>query len=116
MAAALNVLHNRAGRHIAVLGDMLELGVCTAAEHYKVGRLAAEKADVLLAYGPNSIRMLHGAITGGMPETRARAFTDKEKLAQVLKQMAKPGDVLLFKGSRGMRMEQVLEMFLAEEK
>ena len=58
MAAALAVLGNKPGRHVAVLGDMLELGVCTQAEHYKVGRIAAEKADVLLSYGPNSVRML----------------------------------------------------------
>ena len=114
MAAALTVLGNRPGRHVAVLGDMLELGVCSDAEHYKVGRIAAEKADILLAYGPGSKRMLHGAITGGMTQARARAFTDKEKLVQVLKQLAKPGDVLLFKGSRGMRMEQVLEKFLED--
>jgi len=112
MEAALTVLGNRTGRRVAVLGDMLELGVCTAAEHYKVGRIVAEKADILLAYGPNSIRMLKGAITGGMPQTRARAFTEQDKLIEVLKQLAKPGDVLLFKGSHGMHMEQVLEKFL----
>ena len=116
MAAALSVLGNRPGRHVAVLGDMLELGVCTDAEHYKVGRIAAEKADVLLTYGSNSTQVLHGAITGGMTNVKARAFTDREQLVQVLRQIAKPGDVLLFKGSRGMRMELILEMFLQEEK
>jgi len=114
MAAALSVLGNRPGRRVAVLGDMLELGRCTDAEHYKIGRVAAEKADVLLAYGDHSLRLLYGAITGGMSQGMARAFTDKEKLVEVLKQMAKPGDVLLFKGSRGMRMEEVLEKFLEE--
>ena len=116
MTAALTVLGNRPGRKVAVLGDMLELGVCSDAEHYKIGRVAAEKADVLLAYGPHSLRMLYGAITGGMSQNVARAFTDKEKLVQVLRQLAKPGDVLLFKGSRGMQMEEVLENFLEEEK
>ena len=116
MNAALTVLGNRAGRRVAVLGDMLELGVCTDAEHYKIGRVAAKNADVLLAYGPKSERMLYGAITGGMSQNNARAFTDKEKLTQVLLQLAKPGDTLLFKGSRGMRMEQVLEKFLEEVK
>ena len=116
MAAALSVLGSKSGRRIAVLGDMLELGVRATAEHYKVGRIAAEKADMVFAYGPNSIRVLHGAITGGMPEIRARAFDDQKKMAQVLKQLAKPGDVLLFKGSHGMHMEKVLEMFLQEEK
>ncbi|MBQ7341038.1 MAG: UDP-N-acetylmuramoyl-tripeptide--D-alanyl-D-alanine ligase [Oscillospiraceae bacterium] len=116
MAAALNVLGNRQGRKVAVLGDMLELGVCTASEHYKVGRIVAEKADILLAFGPNSSKMLNGAFTGGMTAANARAFTDRDMLVKVLKQMAKPGDTLLFKGSRGMRMELALEQFLQEEK
>ena len=116
MNAALAVLGNYSGRRVAVLGEMLELGVCADAEHYKVGRAAAQKADVLLAYGPTSEHMLYGAITGGMSQNNARAFTDKEKLIEALKQIARPGDVLLFKGSRGMRMEQILGKFLDEEK
>ena len=116
MAAALEVLGGRSGRRIAVLGDMLELGSCTQAEHYKVGRIAAVKADILYAFGPNSSKMLKGAITGGMPATRVRAFEDRDRLSEALKQLAKPGDVFLFKGSRGMRMELVLEQFLAQEK
>lgn len=116
MAAALNVLGNRPGRRVAVLGDMLELGACARAEHYKIGRIAAEKTDLLLAYGPHSEGMLLGARTGGMSAKFSRAYTDKEQMIQVLKAMAKPGDTILFKGSRGMRMEQVLEGFLAEEK
>ena len=116
MAAALKVLGNRPGRHVAVLGDMLELGVCSQAEHYKIGRIVAEQADVLLAYGENSVRVLNGALTGGMAKNKARAFTDRDRLVAVLKQTAKPGDVILFKGSRGMRMELALERFLEEEK
>ena len=114
MTAALNVLGSRSGRRVAVLGDMLELGVCADAEHYKIGRHAAKNADVLLAYGPNSKRTLYGAITGGMTENSARAFTDREVLVQVLKQVVKPGDTLLFKGSLGMRMKQLLDMFLEQ--
>jgi len=112
MAASLNVLGNKPGRRIAVLGDMLELGVCTQAEHYKVGRIAAEKADILLAYGPNSDRMHKGALTGGMTGGKAKAFTDKAKVVDELKRIARPGDVILFKGSRGMHMEVILEQFL----
>ena len=112
MAAALCVLGSKQGRKIAVLGDMLELGSCAQAEHYKVGRMAAEKADILLSFGPNSSKMLKGAITGGMHETNARAFDNREKMADVLTSIARSGDVLLFKGSRGMRMELVLEQFL----
>ena len=115
MAAALNVLGNRTGRRIAVLGDMLELGVCTQAEHYRVGRIAAEKADVILAYGPNGGRVVDGALTGGVNSAFARAFDSHEALAQALKRMAKPGDVILVKGSRGMHMEIALEAFLRED-
>ena len=115
MAAALNVLGNRTGRKIAVLGDMLELGSCTASEHYRVGRIAAEKADMVFAYGPNSTKVQDGALTGGMSQICARAFTDGDQLAKALRQTALPGDVLLFKGSRGMRMECILEKFLQKE-
>ena len=116
MAAALAVLASKTGRKIAVLGEMLELGDCTPAEHYKIGRLAAKQADVVLAYGPNSERVLKGAITGGMSDSCVSAYEDKDRLIAALKQQARPGDVLLFKGSRGMRMEQILEAFLREEK
>ena len=115
MSAALNVLGNKPGRHIAVLGDMLELGVCTQAEHYRVGRIAAGKCDLLLALGHNAPRVCSGAITGGMPDARARAFEDRDALVAALKRMANPGDVILFKGSRGMHMELALEQFLKDE-
>ena len=116
MAAALAVLGNQTGRKIAVLGDMLELGVCAQAEHYKVGRVAAEKADALLAFGPYSDRVLNGAVTGGMVGGRAKAFADRAELVRALKRLARPGDVILFKGSRGMHMEIAMEQFLADEK
>ncbi len=114
MAAALNVLGNRTGRKIAVLGDMLELGVCTQAEHYRIGRIAAEKADVVLAYGPNGGRVVDGALTGGLSAAHARAFESHGDLAAALRRMAKPGDVILVKGSRGMHMELALDAFLQE--
>ena len=116
MAAALNVLSRRDGRKIAVLGDMLELGECAPAEHYKLGRLAAEKADLVFAYGPNGPRVVDGAIVGGMEEENVHAFGNHEALAGELKLRAKAGDVILFKGSRGMHMEISLEHFLNKEK
>ncbi len=115
MAAALNVLGNRKGRRIAVLGDMLELGDTAPAAHEKVGQICAEKADFLLCYGPNSGYMLAGALGAGMLSDRVMAFTDRDALADVLTCLAKPGDVILFKGSRGMRMELALERFLKTE-
>ena len=116
MAAALGVLGKRPGRRIAVLGDMLELGDCAQAEHYKVGRIAAEKADIVFAFGPHAGRVMDGTITGGMAENLCRVFDDRQAMAAALKRTAKPGDVILSKGSHGMHLEQVLEAFLKEEK
>ena len=115
MAAALTVLGNRTGRRVAVLGDMLELGTAAQAEHYRVGRIAAEKADLLLAYGPNSCRVISGAVTGGMPDGRARGFEVQKELVDTLRRLSKPGDVVLFKGSNGMRMDLILDEFLKDE-
>ncbi len=115
MAAALAVLGKRNGRRIAVLGDMLELGSRTQAEHYRVGRVAAENADMVFAFGPNSQRVANGAITGGMPANMVDVFEDRQKLIDRLKLLACPGDVLLFKGSHGMHMELVLQGLLADE-
>ena len=116
MAAALLVLGRKKGRRIAVLGDMLELGDCSWAEHYRIGRIAAENTEMIFAYGPTSGRVVGGAITGGMDPQKARSFETHEEMARTLKAVARPGDVLLFKGSHGMHMEKVLELFLKEEK
>ena len=114
MAAALRVLGNRQGRKIAILGDMLELGDCTRDEHYRMGTLVAKNADILLTYGPNASYICAGARDAGMPEEKACSFLDREGLAEKLIQLYAPGDVLLFKGSRGMRMELVMQQFLSQ--
>ena len=118
MEAALNVLENfkTKGRRIAVLGDMLELGNRSSAEHYRIGRLVAQKADMLFVYGAHSARIVTGAITGGMSPKNTEHFDTHEDLAHMLKMRVKDGDVLLFKGSRGMKMERALSLFLKDEK
>jgi len=116
MAASLTVLGNKPGRHIAVLGDMLELGGAASAEHFRVGRIAAEKADLLLVIGPHAGRVQDGAITGGMAADKIHVFEDREEMARRLKRLAQPGDILLFKASHSMHLEQVLAQFLKEEK
>ena len=117
MEAALNVLKERKceGKRIAVLGDMLELGSRAMAEHYRVGRLAAAAADVILAYGKHSERIITGAVTGGMSTKTAVHYDDQSEMAQALARAAKPGDVLLFKGSRGIKMERVMKEFLEQQ-
>ena len=116
MEASLHVLGDKKGRKIAVLGDMLELGDRASAEHYRVGRIAAERVDWVLACGPNAQRVVSGCLTGGMPDSRALAFSDQGALLCELQRIAKPGDVLLFKGSRGMHMENILDQFLNYQK
>ena len=113
MHTALSYLGQRPGRHIAVLGDMLELGVCTQAEHYRIGRVAAENAQILLAYGPNAGRVVSGALTGGMTPSKAMAFENGEKLLSSLDCLVKPGDTVLFKGCRRMHMERLVDSFLS---
>ena len=113
-------LNRRAGkavediaRRIAVLGSMLELGDYTEEGHRRAGRAAAEHADVLYAYGPSADAIARGAEEKGMKAVHA--FTDQNELVEKLRADAKPGDALLFKGSRGMRMERALALFLGEE-
>jgi UDP-N-acetylmuramoyl-tripeptide--D-alanyl-D-alanine ligase len=79
-----------------------------------VGGLAANNADILLSYGPNSVHMRQGALDDGMKKENALAFTDRQQLVLELRQLCAPGDVLLFKGSRGMHMELAMEQFLED--
>lgn len=115
MEATLRVLGTlgEGGRRIAVLGSMLELGNYTEEGHRRAGRAAAEFADVLYAYGPSADAIVRGAKEKGM--TAVHAFDDQNELVRALRADAKPGDALLFKGSRGMRMERALALFMGEE-
>lgn len=118
--AALRVLADTSGsgpkaKHIAVLGDMLELGNHSSAEHYRIGRVAAYKADLILTYGPQSVHTVQGAVTGGASQRSAMNFQGQEELLNVLKSRARPGDVLLFKGSHGMHMEEILKEFMKDD-
>jgi len=117
MEAAILVLGDKKtqGRKIAVLGDMLELGDRSIAEHYRIGRIAANKTDMIFTYGPNGDRTVAGAITGGMRQGSAMCFDSQEELVNAVVARARKGDVLLFKGSRGMQMEKALEMFLSKQ-
>ncbi len=108
-AASLSVLASKQGRRVAVLGTMLELGRHSRAEHERIGRLAAEQADILFGYGQDMAWGVEAAKSLGM---EAYGFTDRDELTALLKQTARPGDTILFKGSRGMKMEQILENFL----
>jgi UDP-N-acetylmuramoyl-tripeptide--D-alanyl-D-alanine ligase len=105
MEAALETVQGLAkgGRAIAVLGDMLELGGGEAEAHRALGALAAERVQKVAFFGPRSAEGL-GAAKG----VEARHFTEVEPLVGWLQPSLKRGDVVLVKGSRGMRLERVV--------
>ncbi|MBI5420226.1 MAG: UDP-N-acetylmuramoyl-tripeptide--D-alanyl-D-alanine ligase [Deltaproteobacteria bacterium] len=99
----------RGGRRcVVVLGDMLELGEASASSHFRIGHLLASSGpDLLFTYGEEAARIARGALEGGMdPETVAHTG-DKDSLKTMLMGALRDGDVILVKGSRGMRLDEV---------
>ena len=107
--AGLNSLCKIAkGRKIAVLGDMFEMGDYSETAHRTVGEYAAEsKVDMLFTCGEQSLFMADSAKKAGLE--CVLAFTDKNELAKSLLGEIKQGDTVLFKASRGMKLEEVIE-------
>jgi UDP-N-acetylmuramoyl-tripeptide--D-alanyl-D-alanine ligase len=108
MRAAVDTLLavQTAGRRIAVLGDMLELGPSSAHEHESVGRYLAEgKVDAVFLTGEGGSFIRKGCT--GIPDVFH--FEKKKELASALKIFLRDLDVVLFKGSRGMRMDEILQ-------
>ena len=108
MRAALQTLGKLpVQRRYAVLGAMLELGDYAREAHTQVGKMAAENGiDGVLAYGADAAYIVEAAKQAGLEN--ARLFDTKEALAQSLAQQVQPGDGVLFKGSRGMHLEDVM--------
>lgn len=108
MRAALQTLGKLpVHRRYAVLGAMLELGDYAKEAHTQVGKMAAENGiDGVLAYGADAAYIVEAAKQAGLEN--ARLFDTKEALAQSLAQQVQPGDGVLFKGSRGMHLEDVM--------
>lgn len=95
-------------RKIAVIADMLELGDYSEEAHRRAGKYMADaKVDMLMTYGPMSKYAAEEARANGL--VRVFDFDDKEDLTRQLIGMIKPGDVVAFKGSRGMKLEEVIE-------
>ena len=102
------------GRRILAAGDMLELGPAAARAHTRIGTLAARAGiDLLVAVGPLSKRMAQAA-TGRKP-TQVRHCDTSEEAASWLASEIRPGDLVLVKGSRGIRMERVVRALLGEK-
>ena len=112
VVAALSTLaaHSCRGRSVAVLGDMLELGPDSAALHANVGREAAARGiQMLVAVGPLSAHAAEAAAAAGVSET---IKLDEENAPARVRELVRPGDIVLVKGSRGMRMERVVSALM----
>ncbi len=95
------------GRKIVVMGDMLELGKWSRELHEEMGRYARDiGVDILVTVGQDAAFAVSEARVGGL---ESFACKDNNEALSVLKGLVKPGDVVLVKGSRGMRMEQIVE-------
>ena len=115
MRASLNMFREYPckGRRFALLGDMLELGSIEEEAHRQVGRWAAESGLAhLVTLGAASRFAADEAEKSGLAVTRCQTH---EEAAQVLAGLMAPGDALLAKGSRGMRLEQVLQLLYTGE-
>jgi UDP-N-acetylmuramoyl-tripeptide--D-alanyl-D-alanine ligase len=111
MEAALAALASEpAGRRFAVLGEMLELGPESARYHRAVGAAAARAAvDGLIAVGEHAADTAAGALGLGLAADRVETYATAADAAARLARILASGDVVLVKGSRGARMEEVVE-------
>jgi UDP-N-acetylmuramoyl-tripeptide--D-alanyl-D-alanine ligase len=98
-----------AARRIAVLGEMLELGRSSEGLHREIGRYAGERGiDLVIGVHGNAGALADAAGVAG------RFFEDPAEAGEFAREWARPGDALLFKGSRGVKMERALERFLRQ--
>jgi UDP-N-acetylmuramoyl-tripeptide--D-alanyl-D-alanine ligase len=88
---------------------MLELGETGPELHNHIGTLAAERVDWLFTYGALAEEISKGAIESGFPKERVVSATSHDELAASLLEILQGGDRVLVKGSRGMRMEKVID-------
>lgn len=106
--AACNLLKDLDGRHVVVLGDMLELGHMEAASHRLVGRRAADVADVLLTVGQRARMIGEEALAVGMPADRVTMVDDTDTAVAILEEIIQEKDIILIKGSLGMRLDRIV--------
>lgn len=107
------------GRKIAILGDMLELGKHTEEAHKNIGKIARENLsknrDVLMVVGPRAKNIKEGAIEAGMILDNIFEFLDSPEAGNFIKTFVQKNDIVLVKGSQGMRMERVVEAILLDQ-
>jgi UDP-N-acetylmuramoyl-tripeptide--D-alanyl-D-alanine ligase len=115
MLAALQTLQDMPckGRRVAVLGDMAELGAHSEAAHEEIGRRVVESGvGQLFAVGTMAPVLARAARAAGL--NRVFEFMDVESAASAVKSFLKPGDVVLLKASRAVKLERISEVLRAE--
>jgi UDP-N-acetylmuramoyl-tripeptide--D-alanyl-D-alanine ligase len=106
----------RAARKIAVLGEMLELGHASIEKHHECGRAAAQAGLQLLfsVGGPSARALANAAVSAGMPASAATHVERSELASELVKDAIRPGDLVLVKGSRGIRTDLIVDRLVAE--
>jgi UDP-N-acetylmuramoyl-tripeptide--D-alanyl-D-alanine ligase len=108
--AALNLLAELdATRKVAVFGDILELGDFEDEGHRIVGRRSATVVQQLVSVGPKARTITDAALDSGMTRDQVIAFEHKSEAIEHLPSIVQPGDIVLVKGSRGVKMEDVVD-------
>ena len=102
-----------AGRKIAVIGDMMELGKYSVDEHKKAGAQAANIFNMLAVAGIRGRGIAEGALNEGMNEGDIFQFDDSREAGNFLHGIIKAGDIILVKGSQSMRMERAVAILMA---
>jgi UDP-N-acetylmuramoyl-tripeptide--D-alanyl-D-alanine ligase len=102
-------------RRILAAGEMRELGATSPQLHREAGKFAAEtgKIDWVIGVEGDGAQIVEGAVTAGVPRAQTRVFASSEEAAKFLADFVAPGDLLLVKGSRGVKMERIVESLLA---
>jgi UDP-N-acetylmuramoyl-tripeptide--D-alanyl-D-alanine ligase len=116
LRAMLNLLTATPGyrRRIVAAGEMLELGPQSADLHRQAGRdVAKQGIDWVVGVQGHALELVRGAREGGLPAEQAQFFPTSSDAADFLAGMLQPGDLLLVKGSRGVRMERIVEALRA---
>jgi UDP-N-acetylmuramoyl-tripeptide--D-alanyl-D-alanine ligase len=114
MLAALDLLAGLPGRHVAVLGGMLELGDDVDLKHRAVGRSAASVSELLVTVGGLAEEIARGAREAGLDPARIHEAPDQEAALHVLRPRLRDGDVILVKASRGIALDRLVDRLREE--
>lgn len=103
-----------ARRKIVVLGDMLEIGQYAPGAHEKIGRQAADIADLIFTVGPRAKFIAEAAIKKGFPKNKVFSFDKSDEVGKIIQDELKQEDVVLIKGSQSIRTEKIVKEIMLE--